>query len=143
MELCLHGRWGTVCDDSWDSRDAAVICRQLGYTQNGLPWGAYGARFGTGSGLILLDEVDCGGSEETLLGCRASSLGHHNCIPSEDAGVFCPCECPPCVGVCVGLWACVRVCVWRMLECSVCVSVHSVRSMCVCVCGGCRSVLSV
>ena len=31
VEICVHGFWGAICNNLWDSRDADVLCRQLGF----------------------------------------------------------------------------------------------------------------
>ena len=92
VEVCLHGRWGTVCDNEWGGADTRVVCRQLNYTQNGSPYAISNAPFGAGEGPFFVDNVACVGNETSFLSCRANNIGDHDCSRSEAAGVLCPCE---------------------------------------------------
>ena len=45
--------------------------------------------FGHGVGFIVMDSVNCNGNEANLTQCRHNGFGVHDCVPVEDAGVFC------------------------------------------------------
>ena len=46
-------------------------------------------RFGEGSGLILLNELQCSGTEQNLLQCVHSGIAINNCLHFQDAGLAC------------------------------------------------------
>ena len=116
VEVCINDQWGTVCDDSWDGTDATVVCKQLGYAYTGSKIGVHcvhrcqwllgllvtftmpqftggrpysNAHFGTGSGPIFLDDVQCTSNANQLLECYSRPILSHNCLHSADAGVAC------------------------------------------------------
>jgi len=88
VEIYHNGTWGTICDDHWDIKDAAVVCRMLGfpYAWTALSFGENGV---VGTGPIWLDDVACTGNENSLTECRHSGWLVHNCDHMEDAGVYC------------------------------------------------------
>ena len=87
VEIYHDGKWGTVCDDSWDIVDARVVCQSLGF--NDATAAKQSAYFGRGSGDIWLDDVNCAGTESNLMQCSHRGLGVENCYHGEDAGVIC------------------------------------------------------
>ncbi|XP_070266836.1 scavenger receptor cysteine-rich type 1 protein M130 [Myotis yumanensis] len=87
LEVKFQGEWGTVCDDGWDSNDAAVACKQLECPTAITGIGRVNASEGTGH--IWLDNVSCQGHEPAIWQCRHHEWGKHYCNHHEDAGVVC------------------------------------------------------
>ncbi len=84
--------WATVCDDSFDNRDAVVACRSLGFQATGSYFlGGYyhGCTGGFSPQPIGLDDLGCSGNEPSLFDCPNAGIGSHNCGHGEDVMVAC------------------------------------------------------
>eukprot|EP01084_Bolivina_argentea_P301163 519497_1 len=95
LEILHNGTWGTVCDDRFEEEEARVACRQLGVSDNDLKYAKHiyqrigQSLFGQGSGEILLDELNCIGTEGSLGDCPHDGWGVHNCKHSDDIYISC------------------------------------------------------
>ena len=36
VEICFSETWGTITDDFWSYNDGKIVCRQLGYSDQGI-----------------------------------------------------------------------------------------------------------
>ncbi|XP_039242047.1 antigen WC1.1-like [Pipra filicauda] len=85
VEVYAGGTWSSVCQERWDLRAAAVVCRELGC---GAALEAPGsARFGPGPGTAWPYVVECAGNEESLWECPRSE--GRECERGAGAGAVC------------------------------------------------------
>uniref|UniRef100_A0A8D3B917 SRCR domain-containing protein n=1 Tax=Scophthalmus maximus TaxID=52904 RepID=A0A8D3B917_SCOMX len=89
VEIFIRGEWGTVCDDLFTTKAGTVVCRQLGFTTALAVMKRAALGEADRSVRILLDDVECEGGERSLLECKRSRVGKHNCSHREDVGVIC------------------------------------------------------
>ena len=74
-------------DDHWDVADAQVVCRTLGFSNEGAVVTKY-SQFGAVSDIFIMDDVHCIGTEGHIGLCNHNPID--NCGASEGAGVICP-----------------------------------------------------
>uniref|UniRef100_A0A2A4J826 protein-lysine 6-oxidase n=1 Tax=Heliothis virescens TaxID=7102 RepID=A0A2A4J826_HELVI len=79
------GRWGAVCDDSWDDEAATVVCRI--FNRSGIA--TVGGQYGEATEKFWLDDVICQGDELSLSKCVFNRWGAADCERDEAAGVIC------------------------------------------------------
>ncbi|XP_049880700.1 lysyl oxidase homolog 2 [Pectinophora gossypiella] len=79
------GRWGAICDDSWDDAAAQVVCRYFNKTGSATRGGQYGEAHRK----FWMDDVVCEGDETSVSKCIFSGWGSSDCEPTEAAGVRC------------------------------------------------------
>ncbi|KAI5617930.1 deleted in malignant brain tumors 1 protein-like isoform X2, partial [Silurus asotus] len=87
VEVLHRGEWGTVCDDNWNMKAAAVVCGELGCGE--AVDALHHSHFGEGSDSIWMDDVSCTGLESTLKNCGSAEFSVNDCDHMKDAGVIC------------------------------------------------------
>eukprot|EP00057_Strongylocentrotus_purpuratus_P034560 XP_795735.3 PREDICTED: neurotrypsin [Strongylocentrotus purpuratus] len=86
VEVYYQGIWGTVCKNGWNKDAADVVCMGSGYDEasktsvNDVP---------VGTGMILLEGLDCIGWERSLRSCDSKGWGVHNCTHKDDIAIKC------------------------------------------------------
>ena len=106
VEICTNGLWGAVCHGSWNSIDAFVLCRSLGYGGSGIitiiiylfiylfiyftgPTTYWTSTFGLATGPAPWKNVLCYGWENTLFDCQKTIYPYDSCPVQNTVGVAC------------------------------------------------------
>ena len=86
VEIVHEGSWGAVCDTNWDFKDATAVCRQLGFLE--ASEAKIRSYFGATDIPIVMDRVNCKGTEKHLADCAFVCMGEVQTCKNT-AGVVC------------------------------------------------------
>ena len=85
-----NGEWGGVCDDHFDSNDANVVCRMLGFPKALATVQTFNKYGNNPSGdSYVLDDLKCDGTESSIFDCPHNGEWNSNCAADEIVGVKC------------------------------------------------------
>ena len=79
--------WSTICGVGWDFIDADVACKMAGF--HGAESQSLPGAFGQGTGIIFFGQMECSGTEDSLLDCPNLDWSAKECSHEYDAGVTC------------------------------------------------------
>ncbi|XP_069856086.1 CD5 antigen-like [Dipodomys merriami] len=89
VEVEWKGQWGTVCDDGWGMEEVTVVCRQLSCGE--AKRSSSGFQYKPSTEIVpsvLIQSVDCKGTEDTLAQCKLEE-DVFDCSRTEEAGASC------------------------------------------------------
>ena len=107
VEVFYQGKWGTVCDEQWNTPDSDVLCKQLGFPASARDVARYLCLFVClllllftcthstqphyldSSVPVWLSGVGCVGTEKALTDCPNAGWGATSCSHYLDAGATC------------------------------------------------------
>ncbi len=76
VETWRDGFWGSTCAPL-GTLEAAVVCRQLGYS--GSPWASTASSAASTQRLVWINSTQCAGSEASLLDCQHQAMNASSC----------------------------------------------------------------
>ncbi|XP_025102844.1 deleted in malignant brain tumors 1 protein-like isoform X2 [Pomacea canaliculata] len=88
LEILYSGTWSSVCDTSFGYKEARVGCRMLGFDSPDI-FAVNSFVFGDRDSTVLFGDLDCQGTETSLVQCNYSSLYNHRCGAGRDIGLIC------------------------------------------------------
>ena len=88
VEVYRSGAWVTVCDQTFDFREATVVCRELGL--GAAVMAVKRAAYGRGYGRVWTDVLNCTGRESSIHDCPLVKRSFSSlCYHGNDVGVVC------------------------------------------------------
>uniref|UniRef100_A0A1X7V0V9 SRCR domain-containing protein n=1 Tax=Amphimedon queenslandica TaxID=400682 RepID=A0A1X7V0V9_AMPQE len=68
--MCLNGVWGTLCDQTFNSTDAEIVCYQAGYSGGGSLYSHYFSN--SSNDVLLVTDIECSVNDTSIEDCSIS-----------------------------------------------------------------------